>query len=214
MKSRQLQSTVLIGIALLIAVVFISLAQTADHPVAAAGIGLQTLAGLFAAVQLWANNASNALLRCAADQIDSNRWHVTGLLDGRLRSLMIATVWAVGGFFSLGLPGALDPPTYIGWPLAIAVAALAITGATAFFLAYSCAPVPTSWTASRSPRAKPRPPFRLAWPPMTGSGLSSPSPSWPAACCRSPPRNAGVGTPSTLTLTSTAPVDRPEFFAR
>ena len=140
MKSRRLESTVLIGIALLIAVVFVSLAQTADHPVAAAGIGLQTLAGLFAAVQLWANNASNALLRWAANQIDSNRWHVAGLLDGRLRSLLIATVWAVGGFFSLGLPGALDPPAYIGWPLAIAVAALALTGAIAFFLAlFMCA---------------------------------------------------------------------------
>ena len=135
MKSRRLQSTVLIGIAFLIAVVFVSLAQTADHPPAAAGIGLQTLAGLFAAVQLWVNNASNTLLRWAADQIDSNRWHVAGLLDGRLRSLLIATVWAVGGFFSLGLPGALDPPASIGWPLAIAIAAVAITGAIAFLLA-------------------------------------------------------------------------------
>ena len=135
MKSRQLQSTVLIGIAFLIAVVVVSLAQTADHPVAAAGIGLQTLAGLFAAVQLWANNASNALLRWAANQIDSNRWHVAGLLDGRLRSLSIATVWAVGGFFSLRLPGALDLPGVIAWPLAIGVVALALTGAIAFCLA-------------------------------------------------------------------------------
>ena len=140
MKSRRLESTVLTGIALLIAVVFVSLAQTADHPAAAAGIGLQTLAGLFAAVQLWANNASNTLLRWAADQIDSNRWHVAGLLDGRLRSLLIATAWAVGGFFCLGLPGALDPPAYIGWPLTIAIAALAIVGAIVFFLAlFMCA---------------------------------------------------------------------------
>lgn len=140
MKSRRLESTVLIAIALLTAVVFVSLAQTADHPVAAAGVGLQTLAGLFAAVQLWANNASNTLLRWAANQIDSNRWHVAGLLDGRLRSLLIATVWAVGGFFSLGLPGALDPPVYIGWPLAIAIGAFALAAAIAFFLAlFMCA---------------------------------------------------------------------------
>jgi hypothetical protein len=134
-KSRQLQSAVLIGIALLIAVVFVSLAQTADHPVTAAGIGLQTLAGLFAAVQLWANNASNAVLRWTAHQIVSNRWHLSGLLDGRIRSLLIATVWALGGFFSLRLPAALDPPAAITWPLAIAVVALALTGAIAFFLA-------------------------------------------------------------------------------
>jgi hypothetical protein len=53
---------------------------------------------------------------------------------------LIATVWAVCGFFSLGLPGALDPPAYIGWPLAIATAALAITGSIVFFLAlFMCA---------------------------------------------------------------------------
>jgi hypothetical protein len=139
-KSRRLQSTVLIGIALLIAAVFFSLAQTADHPVAAAGIGLQTLAGLFAAVQLWANNASNTLLRWATNQIISNRWHVAGLFDGRLRSLLIATVWGVGGFFSLGLPGTLDPPPAIGWPLAIAVVAFAVTGVVAFCLTlFMCA---------------------------------------------------------------------------
>ncbi len=135
MKSRQLQSTVPIGVVLLIAVVFFSLAQTADHPVAAAGIGLQTLAGLFAAVQLWANNASNTLLRWAANQIDSNRWHVAGLLDGRLRSLSIATVWGVGGFFSLGLPGALDPPEAVGWPIAIFLTVNFLAAALIFFLA-------------------------------------------------------------------------------
>jgi hypothetical protein len=134
-KSRQLQSTVSIGVVLLIAFVFAMLAQTADHPVAAAGIGLQTLAGLFAAVQLWANNASNALLRWAASQIDSNRWHIAGLLDGRIRSLLIATAWGVGGFFSLRLPEALDPPAAIGWPLAIAASAFALTGAIVLFLA-------------------------------------------------------------------------------
>jgi hypothetical protein len=139
-QSRQLQSTVLIAIAFLIAVVFVSLAQTADHPVAAAGIGLQTLAGLFAAVQLWANNASDSLVRWAANQIDSNRWHVAGLLDGRLRSLLIATVWGVGGFVFLRLPGALEPPPAIGWPLAIAIVTFALTGAIAFCLAlFMCA---------------------------------------------------------------------------
>lgn len=140
MKTRRLQSTVLIGIALLIAVAFVSLAQTADHPAAATGIGLQTLAGLFAAVQLWANSASDVLVNWVARQIDSNRWHLARLLDGRLRSLAIATGWAVGGFFCLGLPGALDPPPAIFWLLAVAVVALALTGAIAFCLAlFMCA---------------------------------------------------------------------------
>lgn len=136
MKSRRLQSTVLVGIAILLAAAFISLVRTADHPLPAAGIALQTLAGLFAAVQLWANNASDALVNWVARQIDANRWHVAGLLDGRLRSLAIATGWAVGGSFSLGLPGVLDPPAAIGWPLAI----VAVTGAVAFCLAlFMCA---------------------------------------------------------------------------
>jgi hypothetical protein len=53
MRSRQLQSRVLAGIAILVAAVLISLVRTADHPVVAAGIVLQTMAGLFAAMQLW-----------------------------------------------------------------------------------------------------------------------------------------------------------------
>ncbi len=35
---------------------------SAKNPVAAAGITLQTLAGLLAAIQLWANSASDALV--------------------------------------------------------------------------------------------------------------------------------------------------------
>jgi len=135
MQSRQLQSTVLLVIAILIAGVFVSFVRTADHPLLAAGIVLQTLAGLLAAVQLWAKNASNALLRWTADQIASNRWHIAGLFDGRLRSLAIATAWGVGGFFSLRLPGALGPPAAVAWPLAIAVVAFFVAGAVVFFFA-------------------------------------------------------------------------------
>jgi heme/copper-type cytochrome/quinol oxidase subunit 2 len=134
-KSRQLESTVLIGIVIVITFVLILLVRAADHRTAAAGIGLQTLAGLFAAVQLWANNASDAFVRWAARQIKTNRWHVAGLLDSRLRSLFIATGWAVGGFFSLRLPRVLGPPAAIGWPLAIAAVAFAVTGAIVLCLA-------------------------------------------------------------------------------
>ena len=109
MNSRQLQSTLLTGIAILIAAIFISLVRTADHPATAAGIVLQTLAGLFAAVQLWANNVSNTLLRWAANQIDSNRWHIAGLFDGRLRSLLIATAWACLGVYCRPVVSDLEP---------------------------------------------------------------------------------------------------------
>lgn len=135
MKSRQLESTVLAGIAILITAVFISLVRTADHPLAAAGIGLQTLAGLFAAMQLWANNASNTLLRWAANQIDSNRWHIAGLLDGRLRSLLIATAWLASTYIADRLFRIWNPDEIVGWPIAIFLAVNFVVGALIFFLA-------------------------------------------------------------------------------
>lgn len=134
-KFRQLQSTVLVGIAILIAAVFISLVRTADHPLLAAGIVLQTLAGLFAAMQLWANNASNALLRWAAEQINSNRWHIAGLFDGRLRSLLIATTWLALAYFANRLLQIWNPDAIVGWPVAIFLAANFVLGGLAFFLA-------------------------------------------------------------------------------
>jgi hypothetical protein len=134
-RSRQLQSTVLVAIAFLVAVVLISLAQTADHPIIAAGIVLQTLAGLFAAVQLWANNASNALLRWAANQIDSNRWHIAGLLDGRFRSLLIAALWFFSAYIASLLFGIWSPDEIIGWPVAILLVANFVVGALVFLLA-------------------------------------------------------------------------------
>jgi hypothetical protein len=131
-NSRQRESTVLIGIAFLITVVFVSLAQTADHPVAAAGIGLQTLAGLFAAVQLWANNASNTLLRWAASQIVSNRWHVAGLFNGRLRSLSIAVGWFFTAYIANRLFLIWRPGEIVGWPIAIVLAANFVVAALVF----------------------------------------------------------------------------------
>ena len=135
MRSRQLQSTVLVAIAILVAAVLFSLVRTADHPVAAAGIVLQTLAGLFAAMQLWANNASNTVLRWMAEQIDSNRWHIAGLLDGRFRSLLIATAWFISAYIANLLLGIWSPSEIVGWPVAIILVANFVVGALIFFLA-------------------------------------------------------------------------------
>jgi hypothetical protein len=134
-RSRQLQSTVFAGIAILVAAVFISLVWNADHPVTAAGIVLQTLAGLFAAVQLWANNASNAVLRWTANQIDSNRWHIAGLLNGRLCSLLIAAFWFFLAYIADSLFRIWNPDEIIGWPIAIILVANFVIGALIFFLA-------------------------------------------------------------------------------
>jgi hypothetical protein len=134
-KSRQLESTVLIGVATVITFVFMSLVRTADHPTAAAGIGLQTIAGLFAAVQLWANNASNALLRWAVRQIESNRWRIAGLLDGRLRSLAIAAGWFLSVYVAQRLFRMWDPRAIIGWPMAIVLVVNFVVAALVFVLA-------------------------------------------------------------------------------
>jgi hypothetical protein len=125
----------LVAIAILVAAVFVSLVRTADDPVIAAGIVLQTLAGLFAAVQLWANNASNALLRWAANQIDSNRWHIAGLLSGRLRSLLIATAWFISAYIASFLFRIWSPDEIVGWPVAIFLIANFVVGTLVFLLA-------------------------------------------------------------------------------
>jgi hypothetical protein len=121
MRSRQLESTVLACVAIVITFVFASLVRSADHPTVAAGIGLQTLAGLFAAVQLWGNNASDALVRWAARQIDSNSWHIGGLFDGRFCSPLIAAAWLLSAYGVDRLFRMWSPCEIVGWPIAILI---------------------------------------------------------------------------------------------
>jgi hypothetical protein len=73
LKSGQIQAYVVAGIAILIAAILFSIVWGADHPVPAAGIALQTMAGLLAAIQLWANSASDAAVRWTAQQIERDR---------------------------------------------------------------------------------------------------------------------------------------------
>jgi hypothetical protein len=89
----------------MVVAILLTVAWGADHPVPAAGIALQTLAGLLAAIQLWANNASDAMVRWGAQQIARNRWHVARLFDGTLRSLLLSAIWCALGFFLIRTPG-------------------------------------------------------------------------------------------------------------
>lgn len=127
MRSGQLQAGIAVGAAILLVAALVSIASNAEHPVSAAGIALQTLAGLLAAIQLWANNASDAMVRWAARQIESNRWGVAGLFDGRPRSFVLSTVW-----FALGY-GALKafrwaPDGVAGWLLLLPTLLIFLTG--------------------------------------------------------------------------------------
>ncbi|HEY6549713.1 MAG TPA: hypothetical protein VIY71_00780 [Solirubrobacterales bacterium] len=134
-RSRRLQSIVVAGVAFLIAAVPASQVFNADHPVAAAGIALQTVAGLLAAIQLWANSASDALVRWSARQIAVNRWHVAGLFDGRPRSLLLASGWFVLGLIAVRIPLAWTPNEVVAWLIVIPAVLLFLSGALVCILA-------------------------------------------------------------------------------
>jgi hypothetical protein len=120
------------SIAAAVAAVFVSvlflLVRSAEHPVAAAGIALQTLAGFFATVQLWANSPSDSLLEWCARQVEKKRWRVAGLLDGRLRSLVVAAVWYQLASIALDFSGRWDMPAAVEWPIVICLLLLLLTG--------------------------------------------------------------------------------------
>jgi len=107
-----------VGAAVMIAACLLSIVWGADHPLPAAGIALQTMAGLLAAIQLWANNASDAGLRWTAQQIARNRWRIAGLFDGTLRSLLCSAAWCGLGYLTIKTPG-LAPNAFVGWALVI-----------------------------------------------------------------------------------------------
>jgi hypothetical protein len=119
---------VVAGVGLAIVVVPMSQVVNARHPAAAAGIALQTVVGLMAAIQLWANNASDALVRWVAGQIARNRWCFFGLFDGRIRSLMLATAWFSLCLLVVRIPLDWAPNQLVGWSLAIPILLFFLTG--------------------------------------------------------------------------------------
>jgi hypothetical protein len=125
---------VVAGAAFALVTVLAWFAVNAHHPAVAAGIALQTLAGLLAAVQLWANNASDAMVGWAARQIAHNRWRLAGLFDGRLRSLALAAAWLLTAVAADVLFLAWSPGEIVGWPIAILLAANFIVATPIFLL--------------------------------------------------------------------------------
>lgn len=123
------------GSALLIATLLAVKVSSAEHPIAAVGIGLQTLAGLLAASQLWANSASDAAVRWIAEQIAGNRWRIAGLFDGRLRSFAIAAGWYLLGLAVVRLPLGWVPVEAAGRLIAVPALLIFFTGAISFALA-------------------------------------------------------------------------------
>ena len=118
LRPGQLQASLVTGAAILIAALLLSIVWGADHPLPAAGIALQTMAGLLAAIQLWANNASDSGLRWTAEQIARNRWHIARLFDGTLRSLLCSAAWCGLGYVVIKTPK-LASNAIVGWALAV-----------------------------------------------------------------------------------------------
>jgi hypothetical protein len=119
-------------VALLVAAIFVSRVPDAHHPASAAGIALQTFAGLLAAIQLWANSASDAMVSWAARQIECNRWHVAALFDGTLRSLLLSAAWCGLGSVLARLPLGWVPTEVLAWLLVIPALVIFATGILVF----------------------------------------------------------------------------------
>ena len=111
---------------------------SAGQPAVAFGIALQTVAGLLAATQLWANRATDAAIRWTARQIEINRFGLAGLLDGRPQSLAIATAYCCVGAFAGGA-APWPAATTVDWLVVVVVVVLAVvllwSGAIMFALA-------------------------------------------------------------------------------
>lgn len=86
----QLQSIVVVGLALLIASLFVVSISEAENPAVALGIALQTITGLLASVQLWASRVADVAVSWVARQIGRKRRSILGLLDGRPLSMFLA----------------------------------------------------------------------------------------------------------------------------
>jgi len=120
------------GAALLVLTILAWISSGAHDAGSAAGVALQTGAGLFAAIQLWANNASDSVVRWAARQIERNRWGIAKLFDGSTRSFVLAAIWCALGYGALkALRWA--PGGVLEWVLGIPSLLLFTTGALVFF---------------------------------------------------------------------------------
>jgi len=131
---RRLQSGIVVGLALLIAVPYFWIPYASD-PAASLGLALQTLGGLVASAQLWANSTFDGLVSWIARQIGRGRSRVIGLLDGRALSMFIATFSFVVVRYLAEVVWAITPPGLLGFMIAIPV--LLVFGGAALLLMLS-----------------------------------------------------------------------------
>ena len=144
--SRRLQSGIVVGFVLLIAVPFFWIPDSSD-PAASLGLALQTLGGLVASVQLWANSTFDGLVSWIARQIGRGRSRILGLLDGRALSMFIATFSFVAVRYLAEVVWAITPSGLLGFVIAIpfllvfACAALLLLLSMLMFMAVMISPL-------------------------------------------------------------------------
>jgi len=148
---RRLQAIVAIGLALGIGGLLLAMVFSAGQPAGAFGIALQTVAGLLAATQLWANRATDAVIRWTARQIEINRFGLAGLLDGSLRSFAIATAYCCLGAFAGGA-APWPATTTLDWLVVVLAVVLLWSGAIMFTLATVMFVATTFLVGTSSPR--------------------------------------------------------------
>lgn len=117
---RRLQSGIVVGLALLIVMPFLWVSDSSDLT-ASLGLALQTLGGLVASMQLWANSTFDGLVGWIARQIGRGRSRVLGLLDGRALSMFIATFSFVVVRYFAEVVWTITPPGLLGFVIAIPV---------------------------------------------------------------------------------------------
>lgn len=132
---RRLQSGIVVGISLVISAPFFLRMRHSGDPAASLGLGLQTLSGLVASVQLWANGTADAVVSWIARQIGRGRSRVFGLLDGRASSMFIAAGCYVAAMYIARILWALTPPGPIGFAVAVPALLLLAFAALVFVLA-------------------------------------------------------------------------------
>jgi hypothetical protein len=99
---RRMQAVVVVELMIGVGYLLLMMVFSAVHPTVAVGIVFQTVAGVLATPQFWANSATDSVVGRAARQIEKSRFGIIGLFNGSPRSLVITLCWCCTGAFCAG----------------------------------------------------------------------------------------------------------------
>jgi hypothetical protein len=132
--SRRLQAILVVELIAVVAYLLLMMISSAARPVVAVGIAFQSVAGLLAATRLWANGATDSVVKWTACQIEKNRFGFIGFFDGSPRSLAITLSWCCAGAFCTGAaPTSADG--ILDWMFVLFAAVALLSGLLVFMFA-------------------------------------------------------------------------------